>query len=193
MHVGSVIRHGQRPLRNLLGDGTLGGRCRRARLSERDTGSEPSVDLQIMLTKLRRVFGGEGDRCPDVLTAARHIERGRHDTDDHVRSTVDLDDAIERTALAVEMTHPQPITDDGDVRETASSAKLPQRKPNVLAQLVTKFGARRLAIALPAITATCGVDRCAVAEATLRLEAGIRARHAELHQLANGHLEVESE
>ena len=119
MRLDAVLTQRQRALGDPLGHATFDGNQRGARLASGDRGPESREGLEVMLTVLRRVFRRQGDGRPDVFAAARHIECGRHDTDYRVRRAVDLDDAIHRASIAVEVAQPQPVTDEGDVRVAA--------------------------------------------------------------------------
>ncbi len=283
-------------------------------MRRRDAGLQAGEHAKEALRVLRDLFRSQRERNPDVFGSASEVERGRHDADDLVRRSIELESPAEDLWVAIEAGHPQSMADDDDVRiaghvflgaersaqlrlraehrevlrrhppaaddlrkiakhhghagledprrhrgerrdaahreklrsgrrrrlaaarrlyldnsirilewqgakndgverpehrgrgadaeaegddrdrgESARLRQLSNRESDVLTQLFAKFGAVGAAIALLAKTAARRASRFDIAEAPFSFRVRLLTRHALLHELTNGHLDVERE
>src|SRR3954447_17245159 len=84
------------------------------RLLDSDAGVEASDDVESVIVVLFELLGSEGRGNPKLLETSGGIVARRHDSDDGVGQTIDLDGLAERGGAVSETISPNSVADDDD-------------------------------------------------------------------------------
>jgi len=82
------------------------------------TPGEACEHVEVSLSGIRALFGGERDRNPDTRVSPHHIRRRRHHADHHVFDGVEPDAATDDRGVAVEARLPESLVEDDHVVAT---------------------------------------------------------------------------
>ena len=201
------LRRFRRIVRRGKGTSNFGGQSEELEVAGRDPGARNDLRNFAQLDGNADARTGSGDILKDAARTQREEFRNErrsgarvsHDRHHHHDSLGVRErerpqhDSVERAEHGGRRANAERERGDCDHRESRCAGELPPCEREILAQLVTILGAARAPVALLAESLALLARRACVAKPSLGLGARLLSRHAGLHQLARGHLEMERE